>query len=157
MIKKYHVIYSLVILEFLIPINLLTWQPPVDDYCEPWDTKRRKPKMTADDYCDPVDVTKPAAQVKDDYSDPWDSRPGNNIAKPKVKRSGVKDEYIDPWDAKGPQNPNQPKPSDSDDESYTEPYDTGKVTALDEQAKRLSLRGMRLPSTGHAEHEQHGK
>lgn len=114
--------------------------------------------MTADDYCDPVDVTKPAAQAKgkiDDYSDPWDSRPGH-ITKPRAKKTGVKDEYIDPWDAKRTQNHNQEKP-DSDDESYTEPYDSGKVTALDEQAKRMSLRGMRLPSAGNAEHDQYIK
>jgi hypothetical protein len=103
-----------------------------------------------------VDVTKPPAHVKgklDDYTDPWDSRQGQ-IAKPKPQRTGVRDEYIDPWDAKGPQNSNHTKP-DSDDENYTEPYDTGKITALDEQAKRLSLRGMRLPSASSTDHDQY--
>lgn len=142
-------------LKFIFIILLIQ---PVDDYCEPWDTKRRNlPRMTADDYCDPVDVTKPsAAKAKvDDYSDPWDSRPGQ-IAKPRAKKTGVKDEYIDPWDAKKTKTPSQGKP-DSDDESYTEPYDSGKVTALDEQAKRMSLRGMRLPSAGSADHDQYTK
>ena len=37
----------------------------------------------------------------------------------------------------------QPSNEDSDEEGYDEPYDLGKVTVLDEQLKRLSMRGMR--------------
>jgi len=44
---------------------------------------------------------------------------------------------------------------DSDEESYDEPYDLGKITALDEQAKRFSLKGMRPSSLdGSPEHEE---
>lgn len=62
--------------------------------------------------------------------------------------TGVRDEYIDPWDAQGPTPAHiqQVKHDSDDSDSYTEPYDTGKVTVLDEQAKTMSLKGMRNPS-----------
>lgn len=87
--------------------------------------------------------------MADDYCDPWDKKP----SEPARKTS--KDDYCDPWDAKQDAAPvpemaqvtkekkKQPSNEDSDEESYDEPYDLGKVTVLDEQLKRLSMRGMR--------------
>ncbi|EDO45755.1 predicted protein [Nematostella vectensis] len=133
---------------------------PADDYCDPWDAARVPPMRQqfstsstssggGEAYCDPLDVSpppnpQPSGKDKlDDYCDPWDSR---KVKPPVAKKPTGRDEYMDPWDAKNPQSRTTPK--DSDDENYSEPYDAGKVTVLDEQAKRMSLRGMRLPSQG---------
>ena len=126
---------------------------PRDDYSDPWDAK--KAASPGGDYSDPWDAKKTQPPAADDYCDPWDKKP--TASEPVRKTS--KDDYIDPWDAKqdGPpqvemaqvvkEKPKQPSSEDSDEESYSEPYDLGKVTMLDEQFKRYSLKGMRPPST----------
>lgn len=134
---------------------------PGDDYCDPWDAK--KAQSPGGDYSDPWDAkkTKPPG---DDYCDPWDKKP--TPAEPTRKTS--KDDYIDPWDARKDgstqvemaqtvEKPESQSSEDSDEESYDQPYDLGKVTVLDEQAKRFSLKGMRLSSLdGSPEHVESG-
>ena len=114
-----------------------------DDYCEPWDAKPAQ-SLSADmaDYWDPCDKIPPAPQVgrkssKDDYCDPYDAKTDDptqvelvRVTKEKIKK--------------------QSNNEDSDEENYDDPYDTGKVTLLDEQSNRVSIRGMRMPSVeGH--------
>lgn len=124
---------------------------PGDDYTDPWDAK--KALSPGGDYSDPWDAktTQPPA---DDYCDPWDKKP--TTADPTRKTS--KDDYIDPWDAtqdtstqvdmtqQTVEKPKQQSSEESDEESYSEPYDLHKVGVLDEQAKRFSLKGMRPSS-----------
>lgn len=120
-------------------------------------------QIAGDDYCEPWDA-KPAHAMSADTSDYWD--PCDKIpTAPTPARKSSKDDYIDPYDAKKDvpsqgglvkvvkSRPKKPPPSreeDSGEESYDDPYDTGKVTLLDEQSNRLSIRGMRIPSVdGH--------
>lgn len=123
-----------------------------DDYCDPWDAKKAAPSSDRDDYCDPWDAQKSQAG-KDNYSEPWDTTKRKDLKGPK------RQEYCDVWDAKKPVANVAPSAAhklktsgDSDDDSYCEPYDTGRVAALDEQAKNMSLKGMRLSS-----HEPHSE
>ncbi|XP_027055257.1 SH2 domain-containing adapter protein F-like isoform X2 [Pocillopora damicornis] len=115
-------------------------------------------KKMPDDYSDPWDAKK-AMSPGGDYSDPWDAtntQPGALTDPTKAGRKTSKDDYIDPWDAKEDgktqvervtvEKVKHQSNEDSDEESYSEPYDLGKVTLLDEQAKRMSLRGMRPSS-----------
>ena len=125
---------------------------PGDDYSDPWDAK--KAQSPGGDYSDPWDAKRPQAPgPADDYCDPWDKKP--TPSQPTRKTS--KDDYIDPWDARKDgstqvetmqtvEKPKRQSSEESDEESYDEPYDLGKVTMLDEQAKRLSLKGMRPSS-----------
>ena len=141
-------------------------QGVADDYCDPWDAKKAAVPSDRDDYSDPWDAQKkqPApdnkADGKDDYCDPWDSTTPLKD-QPKESKGKGKDDYCDPWDAKKPAPKvltpavdNPANTGDSDDESYCEPYDTGRVAALDEQAKKMSLKGMRLSSHESVEEEK---
>lgn len=121
------------------------------------------PKIAGDDYCEPWDAKPVRSADTADYWDPCDKIP---TAPPPVRKSS-KDDYIDPYDAKKDVSsqggvvkvvkkrptkpPSREQEVDEDNEdSYDDPYDTGKVTLLDEQSKRLSIRGMRIPSVeGH--------
>ena len=143
----------------------------MSDYCDPWDSTRQSHRLSKgkEDYSDPWDTKRltPALRPQsgesrerdasaisrekssgsvDDYCDPWDSKKQDL----KLKE---KDDYTDPWDAKKPAPESSSSTSesherDSDEDSYSEPYDAGKITVLDEQARRMSLKGMRQSSSG---------
>ena len=130
--------------DYSDPWDAKKTQSPGRDYSDPWDAKTK-----SDDYLEPWDATK--QQAGDDYCDPWDKTTSTEDPKTAVKVP--KGDYIDPWDATD-SNQSQAESAqelkenikhsgpDSDDESYSEPYDTGKITELDEKAKRFSLKGM---------------
>lgn len=124
---------------------------PRDDYSDPWDAKKTA-VSPGGDYTDPWDAKPAQPRTADDYCEPWDKKPSESTGK------SSKDDYCDPWDAKKDASPpvevvqaakvedKQPSNEDSDEESYDEPYDLGKVTPLDEQFKTCSIRGMRVTS-----------
>ena len=134
--------WSLFTLFDLLPCLFI--QGANDDYCDPWDAK--KSASDRDDYCDPWDAQKSQAG-RDNYSEPWDS------TKRKDTKGHRKPEHSEVLDAKNAGASAAPSvrsrsetPGDSDDESYCVPYDTGRVDALNNQAKNVSLKGMRLSS-----------
>lgn len=116
-----------------------------DDYCEPWDAKPVRSADTAD-YWDPLDKIPTAPppvrkSSKDDYIDPYD-------AKKDVSSQGGVVKVVKKRPTKPPSR--EQEVDEDNEDSYDDPYDTGKVTLLDEQSKRLSIRGMRIPSVeGH--------
>ncbi|XP_015748665.1 PREDICTED: uncharacterized protein LOC107328446 [Acropora digitifera] len=116
-----------------------------DDYCEPWDAKPVRSADTADywDPCDKIPTAPPPVRKssKDDYIDPYD-------AKKDVSSQGGVVKVVKKRPTKPPSR--EQEVDEDNEDSYDDPYDTGKVTLLDEQSKRLSIRGMRIPSVeGH--------
>ena len=111
-----------------------------EDYSEPWDsqpTPLARPRSGDNRERDTASINqdKSGGGTADDYCDPWDS-----------KKQERKDDYSDPWDAKKPspksRSSAESQERESDEDSYSEPYDTGKITVLDEH-KRMSLKGKR--------------